>query len=310
MILSFTPNPALDESYVGEKFSLDASHRVPLPIVQAGGKGINVARVLHSQGYPVIALCPTGGASGKEFVEDLNRVSLPLLNVPVKAPTRRSMSFHDSRANTTTLFNQAGEELDDQQWQTVLGAYARAIKDVAAVNISGSWPSGTAPELIGEFIGLARRQGCPVLVDASGPLLLQAAEHHAILKPNEHELREGTGFQDLAQGARELLRRGAPEVFLSAGARGIFKFSASSTDVSHAVLPTALRGNPTGAGDSAVAAIMTSFLTPQSSEFTLRRAVAWSASTVLMPAAGALAEKHQELFEQSIYRILPENEEI
>ncbi|MGO2051530.1 ribokinase [Arthrobacter sp. MYb229] len=310
MILSFTPNPAIDESYTVENLTLDSSHRVPLPTSQAGGKGINVARVLHSQHHPVLALSPTGGNSGIEFTENVLGSGLPFRSIPVTASTRRSMAFHDPQANTTTLFNQAGQALDDRQWKNILAAYAEALGAATAVNISGSWPPGTEPGLIGEFINLATARGCPVLVDATGPWLLQAARHHAVLKPNEYELREATGCQDLALGARKLIDLGATEVFLSAGARGIFRFSSATPAIGHAVLPRSLSGNPTGAGDSAVAAIMTGYLREQEPEFTLRLAVAWSASTVLMPTAGALAPAHQELFDEVEYQILPANAEI
>ncbi|XQN49525.1 1-phosphofructokinase, partial [Glutamicibacter creatinolyticus] len=40
---------------------------------------------------------------------------------------------------------------------------------------------------------------------ASGEALLQAARAGAVLKPNEHELREATGCSSLFQGARQLL---------------------------------------------------------------------------------------------------------
>ncbi|WP_255557311.1 hypothetical protein [Paeniglutamicibacter sp. Y32M11] len=58
MILSITPNPALDETYGLELFDVGGSNRVAAPLRRAGGKGINVARVLHSQGVPVLALAP------------------------------------------------------------------------------------------------------------------------------------------------------------------------------------------------------------------------------------------------------------
>lgn len=310
MILAFTPNPAIDETYTAPGAAIDASHRVTLRHRQAGGKGVNVARVLHSQQYEASALFPLGGNTGREFLEELTAAQVPSTAVPVGAATRRSMSFFDPKANTTSVFNEAGAPLTAQEWEQVRATYLQLLESAQAVGICGSWPAETSRSVMRAFIVEATKAGAFTLVDTSGDLLLEAAANGAVLKPNEHELLAATGAPTLLEGAQELLRRGAAEIYLSAGERGLYHFTQETPLIAHAHLGRKLSGNPTGAGDSAVAAILASHVDGASREETLRRAVSWSASTVLMPTAGVLSPAHQALRQEVAYRILPEGEDI
>ncbi len=138
----------------------------------------------------------------------------------------------------------------------------------------------------------------PVIVDTSGPALLRAADAGAtVLKPNAAELAEATGIDDPVEGARSLLARGAELVLLSLGADGMLAVTA--TDLLHARLDEPLSGNPTGAGDAAVAACaVLSAEGERDPEVILRRATAWSAAAVLMPLAGDISPRWRALEEQ------------
>src|SRR5699024_8158542 len=128
---------------------------------------------------------------------------------------------------------------------------------------------------ISRVVHLAREAGVPVIADTSGPALLAAADAGAeVLKPNHHELAEvhrlaraesggSTGSEQAGAGsdlahvvpaARGLAERSGGLVFASMGAGGMVAMRASGP-AWHARLATPLRGNPTGAGDAAVAAL-------------------------------------------------------
>ncbi|MGH3651896.1 1-phosphofructokinase family hexose kinase [Glutamicibacter sp.] len=310
MILSFTPNPAMDETYLTSQLKLDASHRVTLQHRQAGGKGINVAKVLHSQSIDVEALCPLGGSLGEEFAQELKHRGIALTPIRTSVPTRRSMAFHDAQENITSIFNEAGTALEAEDWAGVEKEYEALLPKVRGVAICGSWPPGTAKETISRLIKAATGREIWTIVDTSGPNLLLAAGCGAVLKPNDHELREATGCASLSEGARELLRLGAPEVYVSAGAQGLYHFTSKTPEVAHAKLNRTLSGNPTGAGDSAVAAIASRVEHQLNREAVLRRAVAWSAATVLMPNAGVLSPRHLELLGNTSYRIIPASQQL
>lgn len=310
VIITVTPNPALDVTYRVAGIRLGASHRVGAPAARAGGKGLNVARVAHAQGFRVLAIAPAGGATGALFRAELAAAGVPARLVDSPAETRRSLAFVDTaRGSDATLFNEAGPDQPGE----VLDELLAAVKDAAAAgpavvvgagSLPGSAALGRATAGGGFYTRLAHAAssaGAPCILDTSGPALLEAAEAGvALLKPNEHELREATGLASIEEGAAELLRRGARRVLVSRGADGMSLADASRPgELVTARLPFALEGNPTGAGDAAVAAAAcclaeeTGGAGPEP-EVLLRRAVAWSAAAVLMPAAGEISRRHSD----------------
>ncbi len=50
MILTVTPNPALDLTWRVERLVEGGTHRADAGAARAGGKGLNVARVAHAEG--------------------------------------------------------------------------------------------------------------------------------------------------------------------------------------------------------------------------------------------------------------------
>ena len=94
MILTVTPNPALDSTITLGELDVGESHRVTPAVTRAGGKGINVARVLLQQGYDTLAVAPVGSDDIDEFQRDLGRIPAHL--VPVPGPARRSTAIVES----------------------------------------------------------------------------------------------------------------------------------------------------------------------------------------------------------------------
>jgi len=307
-IVTVTPNPAVDLSYHVAGIHPGASHRVPAPLSRAGGKGLNVARVAHQLGHPVLALAPYGGSPGAEFAAELESSGVPHALVPVAGPTRRSIALVDTVGGETSIFNEEGNPLRSSEWQALAAVVVDALsaqgEDAPGVlAASGSLPPGAPADFYPALVRLAHDAGIPAIVDTSGSGILAAAEAGAdLLKPNHHELEEATGETDLAAGAWRLIDLGAKTVLVSAGADGMLAFSHATPDgYWRARLPEALSGNPTGAGDAAVAAAATALAAGVTdTRVILRRATAWSAAAVLMPAAGEISPRYAELEEQLI----------
>ena len=68
-MITVTLNPAVDKTYTAESLILGQVNRMESVNNIAGGKGINVTKVLRQYGYPVTALGFFGGYSGK-MIED------------------------------------------------------------------------------------------------------------------------------------------------------------------------------------------------------------------------------------------------
>ncbi|MGP5606849.1 1-phosphofructokinase family hexose kinase [Arthrobacter rhombi] len=311
MILTITPNPALDETYDVDHLAVGGTNRVPAPSVRAGGKGLNVARVLHAEGRPVDAIATCGGGAGETFAAELAASGIENTLVPVGPSTRRSFALVDRSTGETTIFNEHGGGLEAAEWNALQRAVQEALHDADVVVGSGSLPGGAAgpegaavdegaghgPGFYPWLVGAAQSAGVPCVIDTSGAGLLAAARAGAdVLKPNHHELLEATGTSDIARGAAVLLELGARRVVVSSGEEGLSLFDGATpgSQVS-ARLPEPLEGNPTGAGDACVAALASGLAEGLDAAALVCRAAAWSASAVLMPAAGELHPSHPQL---------------
>lgn len=295
MILTVTLNPALDLTWHVEHLAFGGSHRADAGIARAGGKGLNVARVVHAHGVPVAAIATVGGGTGVEFAAELSASGVPHVLVEVAGATRRSIAVVDEQRGDTTIVNERGVNPSDAEWAALLAEVVERLPSASVLVISGSLPPGAPDQLLPVLIGVGRDGGVPVIVDTSGPALLRAADAGAsVLKPNAAELTEATGIADPLEGARSLIDRGVELVLLSLGAEGMLAVTASGA--LHARLDAPLAGNPTGAGDAAVAACAVLFAEGERDpERILRRATAWSAAAVLMPLAGEISDTWPEL---------------
>jgi 1-phosphofructokinase family hexose kinase len=308
MITVVTLNPAVDKTYRLLRLEPGRVHRVTEVIRRSGGKGINVARVTHQLGYPVLAIAPTGGAAGQTLAAELWTSGVPHTLVGVAAETRRSIALVDTVAGETSIFNEEGQALLPDDWRSLRIAVVEAVSGnrnlQASVLVgSGSLPPGAPADFYPELVRLAHDAGIPAIIDTSGPGIIAAAKAGAdILKPNHHELAEATGESSLEAAALALIDMGARTVLVSAGADGMLAFDhAAPGGYWSARLPEALSGNPTGAGDAGVAAAAVALAEGVTEpRDILRRATAWSAAAVLMPAAGVISPRYQELHGQLI----------
>jgi tagatose 6-phosphate kinase len=71
MFLTVTPNTALDVTYEVTRLGPGATNRVDRPRARAGGKGVNVARVLHALGEAVHVIGFAGGQAGEAVEGEL-----------------------------------------------------------------------------------------------------------------------------------------------------------------------------------------------------------------------------------------------
>ncbi|MER6355036.1 1-phosphofructokinase family hexose kinase [Streptomyces sp. NPDC001634] len=299
MILTVTLNTALDITYRVRAVRPHTSHRVTEVTERPGGKGVNVARVLAALGHEVTATGFVGGATGSSLQDQLARTpGVVDALVPVGGATRRTIAVADETTGDTTQLNEPGPTITPAEWSAFLGAYANLVRSAAAVALCGSLPPGVPVGAYALLVRTARAAGVPVLLDTSGePLRRGVAARPDIVKPNADELAELTGSHEPLQATRDARRRGAHTVVASLGAEGLLAVNAEGRW--RAVPPRRIPGNPTGAGDSAVAGLLSGLVEHLPWPQRLARAVALSAATVLAPAAGEFDRRtYEELLGQ------------
>ncbi|MGX2995480.1 1-phosphofructokinase family hexose kinase [Streptomyces sp. JNUCC 64] len=289
MILTVTLNTALDLTYRVPSLRPHASHRVTEVIERPGGKGLNVARVLAALGHRVTVTGFAGGGTGRAL-----RAGLAALDgaglitdalVPTVAATRRTVAVVDAVTGNTTQLNESGPPVTGPEWDVLLDRYDSLVPTASAVALCGSLPPGVPVGAYARLVRTARAAGVPVLLDTSGePLRRGVAARPDLVKPNAGELAELTGSHDPAQATRETRRRGAHAVIASLGPEGLLAVTPEGRW--RARPPGLVKGNPTGAGDSAVAGLLSALVTGEPWPVRLTRAVALSAATVRAPVAG------------------------
>ena len=303
MILTVTPNIALDITYTIDKFELHSSMRVDDVADRAGGKGINVSRVLASLGYESLILGLQGGNVGAAIEADLIASQLPYELVPIVGQTRRSVGIVDRSTGDATVLNEAGPDVSGEEWERLTQTVARHLPQASTLVVSGSLPPGIGQTGVAELAQLAVAASVPVIVDTSGPSLLDAvAVGPDVVKPNADEIASATGIDDPLEGAAALIERGAKAVVVSLGADGMCVVTADQT--LRAKPTRTISGNPTGAGDAGVAALAAGLAFSNSWEDRLRQAVAVSAAAVAHPLAGSF---DPDVYESMLTDVLVED---
>ncbi|MFD9602958.1 1-phosphofructokinase family hexose kinase [Streptomyces sp. NPDC059970] len=303
MILTVTLNTALDLTYGVPELVPHASHRVSDMSERPGGKGLNVARVLSALGHETAVTGFAGGSTGavlRELLAGLppqgadtktengaTPAAAPITDalVTVAGNTRRTIAVVDRATGDTTQLNEPGPLVTADEWTALLGRYEELLTGADAVALCGSLPPGIHVGAYAELVRLARTAGVPVLLDTSGePLRRGIAARPDLIKPNADELAQLTGSREPLRATRDARRRGAHGVVASLGPDGML--AVTPDGVWQASPPAKVLGNPTGAGDSAVAGLLSGLVEGLSWPDRLRRAVALSTATVLSPTAG------------------------
>jgi tagatose 6-phosphate kinase len=291
VLLSVCLNPAVDVTYrVGTAVVPGSSHRVTQVGERAGGKAINVARVLHQLDVPCRVLAFIGGTSGEAIRSGLSTTGIEADLVEIDEPTRRTVTVVDPL--DATVFNEPGPAVAAADWSTLISRFRTLLDRMQLVVLSGSLPPGVPADGYRTLTELAQAGGVPVIVDADGePLESALAAKPYLVKPNLAELRTLLGGtltsrEDIVAAGRRVQARGARNVVISCGPDGLVAITEDGSW--RAVCAEVLAGNPTGAGDALVAALALGTAADHPWPQRLRDGVSLAASAVASPLAGEI----------------------
>jgi 1-phosphofructokinase family hexose kinase len=310
VIIVVTLNPALDVTHHVERADWAGVNRPHSVMTRPGGKGVNVARVLQALGSDVLVTGLAGGAAGEAVRAGLRAAGVPADLTPIAAETRRTFAVVDTARGQTGLFNEPGPQVSEAEFARFRDQFRAALAGSSAVVVTGSLPRGLPASCYADLIRLAG--DVPVVLDTDGPALRDgAAAGPAIIKPNLAELERVIGRPlpaavqpDAAAvqpdgaavrlAALELMDAGAGAVVVTLGADGLLAVTGEGTW--QAAPPGPEPGNPTGAGDAAVAGLARGLALGQDWAERLRQATALGTAAVAAPVAGEFsAERYREL---------------
>jgi tagatose 6-phosphate kinase len=282
MIVTVTLNPALDLTYTVDALVPHATHRVQRVAERAGGKGLNVAAVLHALGEPVLATGLLGGATGA-VVSALVRT--PHSFITIGAETRRTVTVVD-RTDATGLW-EPGPVVTGEEWAAFQEHYAGLVKDADVVVLSGSLPPGLPDDAYAVLVRRARRHRCRTVLDTSGAALRRgAAAGPDVVKPNTTELAALTD-----PTAAAVVESHGPAGLIARTPQGSWR----------ATPPEVVTGNPTGAGDACAAALARGLRDGTPWPELLADAVALAAAAVMAPVAGEFDINHYRATRERVH---------
>jgi hypothetical protein len=114
MILTVTLNFAVDVTYHLERIRLRETSRVDPVARRAGGKGVNVARVLHALGHDAAVTGFAGGSTGAEARAELEAAGLTDLTVSIAEPSRTTLMVVEADGGATG-FSEPGPRVSGEE---------------------------------------------------------------------------------------------------------------------------------------------------------------------------------------------------
>lgn len=296
MILTNTLNPSIDISYQVENLEIGAVHRPTQMIKNAGGKGINVTKVLDDLGADVTATGYLGGTNGQWIQTQLEQRNIKLQFIDIEGNTRQCIAINDGEHQTEIL--EAGPEVSKASQALYLKQLADIAHQYKVVTISGSTPKLMNQSKTAYMIKILNTlTNSYNIVDIDGQslkvILGQSALIRAI-KPNQSEFEDlvnqkGLSHQDIIKILKTNQLFKDVDVFVTLGSEGaIIKLKES---IYQATLPNINAVNPVGSGDATVAGIAYSVEHDLDPVTTIQTALACGTSNAMQAATGKIIQQ-------------------
>ncbi|MBI6874252.1 1-phosphofructokinase [Clostridium aciditolerans] len=279
MIYTVTFNPSIDYVIKVENFTAGTVNRVVNENKYAGGKGINVSRVLNNLGIKSKALGFIGGFTG-QFIENfLKKEEIYTDFIQVNGDTRINVKLS---SNEETEINGSGPNIGEEDLNKLFGKID-ALNSEDILVLAGNVQKSLPRNIYSQIQEKVKDKEVKVIVDTTGEALISTLRHKPFLiKPNNHELGEIFNIEihkkeDIIKYSQKLREMGAQNVIISMAGEGALLIS--SEGVYHASAPKGIVKNSVGAGDSLIAGFLASYSKTQDINEAFRYGVASGSAT-------------------------------
>lgn len=297
MIYTVTLNPSLDAFCSVKDFQTGKTNRTDAEYIFAGGKGINVSKVLKNLGLESVALGFLAGFTGEEIQRQLEADGLSTDFVKVEEGISR-INWKLVSIEGTEI-NGQGPKISAEEAEAFLQKL-ESLQKGDILFLSGSIPASLPGDFYEQIMDRVKEAGGSVILDATGESLLKGLSHNPFLiKPNHHELGELfqveiEGTEDAIFYGHKLQEAGAENVLVSLAGKGAVLLTGDGQILS-ADAPQGEVHNTVGAGDAMLAGFLAGWLETRAYEHALRMAVATG-------SASAFSERFAT--KEEIYTIL------
>lgn len=209
-IATLTLNPCIDKTlYFKGAFKTDALNRAAYAMLNAGGKGINVARIYRRLGIRASAYGFSGGAMGELLSTLLAKEDIKAVFTETSCDTRMCIKLIDADGVCTEA-NEAGGPMLETEYAALkkqLSGFLTECEQADEDGIlfaGGSVPAGLDKSIYREIIGMFAHSRVRFILDADGEALRYGLEGSPwLIKPNAFELSGLVGYEITGRDARE-----------------------------------------------------------------------------------------------------------
>ncbi|OEJ13641.1 1-phosphofructokinase [Brachyspira hampsonii] len=259
MIYTLTLNPAVDYYMDMNKFDEGELNKVNNSYTLAGGKGINVSKVLKNFGIESAALGFCGGFTGDYIKADLNKYGIKDNFISLTEDTRINVKIKTAKKETEIMGK--SPKILQENIDQMLYIIDNNIQDNDILVLSGSVPSSVKEDIYKDIIQKTKsKSNVKVILDSRENAFKIAVKENVFLtKPNRKELSEYFGkdiktVYDIITYAKKLVEDGSENVIVSLGKDGSALVNKDGSYIGNA--PEGNLISSVGAGDAMVAGIV------------------------------------------------------
>lgn len=281
MIYTITLNPSIDYHVWTRTLAEGRIHEAQKEWKDAGGKGINVSKVLKNLGMGSTALGFVGGFTGTFIQQQVEKAGISHQFIRIEQDSRINLKL---KTESETDISGVSPEIPREALEKLLKQLDQ-LTDRDYLVLAGSVPKSLPADIYQTIMTRLRGTGARIFLDAKGEALKSGLRQEPFLiKPNHHELGE---LFDVAIATRDeaifygqkAVELGAQNVIVSlAGQGAVF---VNRDEAYQARIPEANPVNSIGAGDSMVAGFLYNYVQGEPIEASFRFAVAAGSATAL-----------------------------
>ncbi|PAD36034.1 1-phosphofructokinase [Terribacillus saccharophilus] len=254
-----TLNPSIDYIMHVDSFKAEDLNRATETAYFAGGKGINVSRLLKRLDVETTALGYIGGFTGAFIRETLENAGIKHQFIEINEPTRVNVKL---KSGGETEINGPGPSITTEQL-ALLFEQIKSLGKQDALVAAGNAPGSVPADIYARMADICEENGTRFIADTSSAALRDLiGKRMFLVKPNHHELGELfdttiSSIEDIVSYARKLHETGIENVIVSMGGEGaIF---VNKDHAWKAQTPKGTVKNSVGAGDSMVAGFLAAY---------------------------------------------------
>ena len=285
MIGTITLNPSIDRNIIVRNLIKDDVNRAKKILETAGGKGLNVSKVVRELGGSTRAYALLGGFPGEYLKELAKPLDFPLIAEKVRGNTRLNTVITDLKDGTQTRVSAPGPVISRAEVQRFTRRLLAARPKPFFWALGGSISRGMEFSVYRDLIHTLQKNGSPCVLDTDDEALRYGVQAKPfMIKPNEYEMQRLCGkplgsLEDYLSAARTWVRAGIGLVVVSLGAKGAL--FVNDEEVFHALAPKVKVRSKVGAGDSIIGGLLWGLTRKMPLQDAAKLGIACSSSAVM-----------------------------